>query len=143
MASTNKFHSDNTGRSYNIRHQMNCQSKYVIYLGSCALCKKKQYVGKSETSVNIRINNHRQDTKKTKSIPFDSHFNLPNHNFNKHARFTLIEQVRATNLRKEVITKLLERREDFWMTELQTIQPRGLNVQLNSGPRNQIREICS
>ena len=44
-----------------IRHNVNCKSSCVIYLMECCLCKKSQYVGKSEYSVNLRINVHRID----------------------------------------------------------------------------------
>ena len=40
-----------------------CASSYVIYLMQCILCNK-QYVGKAETSFNIRLNNHQNDVKK-------------------------------------------------------------------------------
>ena len=56
-------HSNQRGL-YNF-HQVTCHSNYVIYLLECIMCKI-QYVGKSETSFNIRLNNHRKDIKKTK-----------------------------------------------------------------------------
>ena len=39
----------------------------------CTLCKK-QYVGKSETNFNIRLNNHGKDVKKTDAILACRHF---------------------------------------------------------------------
>ena len=35
------------------------------------------------------------------SLQADQHFQLPGHNFNKHAKFTLIEQLNETNTDKE------------------------------------------
>ena len=58
----------------------------------CASCKV-QYVGKAETPFNIRLNNHRKDVNNPKSIPADLHFRKPEHSFNLHAKFTLIEQL--------------------------------------------------
>ena len=52
-----------------------------------------QYIGKSETEFNIRLNNHRQDVKRQSAPQADQHFKLPNHKFNQHTRFTLIEQL--------------------------------------------------
>ena len=142
ILSTNAFKSNVTKKSYDIRHNLNCHSKNVIYLGDCTLCPTEQYVGKTETRFNTRLYNHRKDTKKTDSIPFDQHFRLPNHDFTQHARFILIEQVNAS-LQGISLTKLIEQREDFWISELQTLQPNGNNVQLNSATTNQIRVICN
>ena len=143
IVSTRTFKSSNTNKTYGIRHNLNCHSRNVIYLGECALCPKKQCVGKTEPPWNKRLYNHRKDSKRTDSIPFDQHFQLPNHDFTKHARFTLIEQVNTRSLNGKSLTKLIEAREDFWMMELQTIQPNGLNVSLNTATNNQIRAICS
>ena len=58
----------------------------------CALCKV-QYVGKAETTFNIRLNNHRKDVNNPKSIPADLHFRKPGYLFNLHAKFILIKQL--------------------------------------------------
>ena len=58
----------------------------------CMLCEV-QYVGKSETAFNIRLNNHRKDVNNPKSIPVDLHFRKLEHSFNLHAKFTLIKQL--------------------------------------------------
>ena len=62
-----------------------------------SLCKI-QCVGKAETPFNNRLNNHRNDANdnNTKAILASIHFKQPDHNFNKHAKFTLIEQVDNT-----------------------------------------------
>ena len=59
---------------------------------------KIQYIGKAETPFNIRLNNHRKDANgnNPKAIPAFTHFKQPGHNFNKHAKFTLIEQINNT-----------------------------------------------
>ena len=41
------------------------------------------------------------------------HFKLPNHNFNQHTRFTLIEQLDSVNIDKHLATLQLKKREDF------------------------------
>ena len=60
----------------------------------CTLCKI-QYVGKAETTFNIRLNNHRKDANgnNPKAIPASIHLKKPHHNFNKDAKFILIEQI--------------------------------------------------
>ena len=54
---TTKFRSNQTNRIFQIYHNLDCKSKYIIYLLECSKCKI-QYVGKAETEFNIRLNNH-------------------------------------------------------------------------------------
>ena len=79
----------------------------------CSICKKSQYVGKSEYSLNLRMNTHRNDVWRTDSPPCDKHFQMPCHNLNVHAKFTIIEEVYKKLLSKLKIRRLLEHREDF------------------------------
>ena len=83
----------------------------------CTLCKR-QYTGISETAFNIRLNNHRNDVHKTNMPEADQHFRLPGHNFNRHAKFTLIEQSNNTEFDKELLTFGLKKRKDFWIHKL-------------------------
>ena len=85
-----------------------------------SLCEKSQYVGKSEFSLNLRI-----DVCRTDGPPCDKHFQMPGHNFNVHAKFTMIEEVCNKSLSKLKIRSLLEHREDFWILRLQTLSPQG------------------
>ena len=72
-----------------------------------------QYVGKSKTKFNIRLNNHRKDVTKKESIPASNHFEIERHNLNTHAKFILIEQLDQTHLGKLTPWKRLEIRENF------------------------------
>ena len=63
LKETKSFKSKATRKTYEICHEINCNSKYVIYLLECTKCKI-QYVGKSETELEYRIANHRSDAKK-------------------------------------------------------------------------------
>ena len=143
ITSTKTFKSHNTGEELTILHNLNCKSKNCIYLGHCVLCKGSQYVGKSEPPANLRINTHRHDVTSSNGCPFDKHFALPGHDFNKHARFTLIEQINDRNMSKSETRRLLEDREDYWMTRLRTLQPEGMNDHLNAALRQTIHAICS
>ena len=78
-------------KSFNIFHKLTYKSQYVIYLMECILCKI-QYVGKSETSFNLRLNSHRKDVSNAKAIPTCHHFKIHGHNFMKHAKFRTINQ---------------------------------------------------
>lgn len=128
---TTEFTNRTTGKKFQIFHQLNCKSSYVIYLLECTKCNNKPYVGKCETPMNLRINTHRADAKKVDSIPVDKHFLTMGHIFNEHAEFTIIETVTKPNLSKEQMTNLLLKREDFWMTKLNTLKPNGFNESLN------------
>ena len=97
----------------------------------CCLCKKSQYVGKSEYSLNLRISTHRNDVWRTDGPPWDNHIQMPGHNFNPHAKFTIIEEVYNKSLSKLKIRSLLEHREDFWILKLQTLSSQSLNISLN------------
>ena len=60
---------------------------------NCSLCEKSQYVGKSEYSLNIRMNTHRNDVWRTHGPPGDNYFQMPGQNFNAHAKFTVVDEV--------------------------------------------------
>ena len=57
LRSTTTFISQQTKEKIKIYHKVNCKSEYVIYFMECTVCNK-QYVGKSQTVFNIRLNNH-------------------------------------------------------------------------------------
>ena len=52
-------------------------------------------------------------------------------NFNKHAKFTLIELFSDKNIDKELLKYRLKKGEDFWIIKLKTLQPHGFNAELN------------
>ena len=97
----------------------------------CILCKI-QYVGKSETPFNLRLNNHRKDVNNPKAIPACNHFKIHGHNFMKHAKFNLIEQSTAiSNLSTDTLRLRLKWRH-FWIIKFETLAPKGLNQELNN-----------
>ena len=99
MKHTDTFSSIVTKSTYNIYNKLKCKSSYLIYLMECTL-RKQNYTGKSETVFNIRLNNHRNDLFKISTSEVDQHFRLLGHNLNRHAKYTLIEQLNNTELDK-------------------------------------------
>ena len=97
----------------------------------CSLCKKSQYIGKSEYSLKLRMNTHRNDVWKRDGPPSDKRLQMPGHKFNVHPKFTIIEEVYYKLLSKLKICSVLEYREDFWILKLQTLSPQGVNIPLN------------
>ena len=76
-------------------HYMQKTMDYL--LTKCILCNI-QYVGKSETSFNVRLKNHRKDVSNPKAIPTCVHFRKEGHNFIQHVKFTLIDQLTETEM---------------------------------------------
>ena len=110
---------------------MNCKSSFVIYLLECYICNI-QYVGKSETPFNIRLNNHRKDVKNPNAIPACKHFNRHDHDFNNHGKIIIVEQLRnICTISTETLKERLEQRESFWIMKLETLAPHGLRQDLN------------
>ena len=90
-----------------IYHKVNSKSSFIIYLLECYICNI-QYVGKSETSFNIRLNNHRKNVKNPSTILAC-----------KYGKFITIEQLR--NIRTtstETLKERLKQRENFWIMKL-------------------------
>ena len=92
---------------------LNCKNEYFIYLMECILCKM-EYVGKAEIAFNLRLNNHRKDTKNPNSILAWKHFQEKGHNFNKHAKFMIIDKL--VNLRgpKKFLDSEVENTSPIW-----------------------------
>ena len=61
----------------------------------CRRCKV-QYVGKTITPFNVRLNNHRTDSNHPDddTAPSDLHFSDEQHNFTRDASFTIIETIK-------------------------------------------------
>ena len=132
VLTTNTFMSQHTKRTFNIFFNLNCKSdlSIVIYLIECILCQM-QYVGRAETAFNLRLNNHRKDTKKPNSILACEHFQEQGHNFNKHAKFIIIDKLVNLHGSKEALRKILVIRENFRIQKLKTIVPFGFNQELS------------
>ena len=68
-----------------------------------------------------------------KAIPACVHFRKEGHNFIKHAKLNLIEQLIETeNVSKTTLKLRLKLREDFWILKLDTLSPKGLNQERNN-----------
>ena len=126
MISSSTFKSQQTNKSYKIFHEVNCSSGYVIYIIECTLCKK-QCVGKSETSFNIRLNNHHNNIEKPDYISVQK--NLV---FNKHAKFTITDKLTNTTKSKDILRQRLIEKENLWIQTLKTLHSKGLTRELRT-----------
>ena len=116
---TNVFNSYKTGKTYKIFHQLTCKSQAIIYLLQSSICFI-QYVGKSGTTFNLRLNNHRKDSKKKDAILACTHFQKLNHIFQRDAKFVLEQTTKKYNTIEE-IRLIFKKQENFWILNLHTL----------------------
>ena len=126
---TTTFTSPNNKKTFSIFHAVDCHSSWIIYIIECSICKL-QYIGKSETAFNLRLNNHRNHIKKgVNSCELTEHFlhNTRTHDFDNNVTITIIEQIKKDHLDTDRKKEVLRDREIFWQRTLNSIQPYGLN----------------
>ena len=125
MIKTKSFYSHSTQRRYktNLTDKPNCQISNLIYLITCNICKK-QYVGETKRTFETRIKEHLADIKHNRYKPVSRHMN--NHN-NHKITFQIISVIH-NDPSKTNTTKIRKDREMYWIHQLRTITPRGLNV---------------
>ena len=113
VQSASTFRNTVTCKTFKIYNKLNCKSKYLIYLMEYVLCNK-QYTDKNlKQPLILRLSNRRKDVNKQNLLQADQHFRLHGHNFNKHAKFTLIEQLNDTNIDKELLKYRLKNVKTF------------------------------
>ena len=111
-----KLRSSFTNEAYLLKGEVTCTTKMVIYLITCNYCRK-QYVGKTTGMLKICHHDHRQNVK-DKSSNYGSHFG---------------EECGMQNMKIQIIEQCwideLKEREGYWMKNLSTLSPDGMNVQ--------------
>ena len=115
-----------TQRTFDACVNLNCKKEYVICLLKCILFKI-QYVRKAETSFNLRLNNHRKDSKEVNSIL------ACNHNFKdiistKHVNLIMIDKLIILNHSKQALWVV---RKIFLVQKIKVLVPFGLNFELS------------
>ena len=134
-----RFVSTTTGRIYNCiippgTTYINDHSSNVIYLITCDRCKL-QYVGETCQNLNNRFNWHNSCFRNPAKFSFCK---VLNNHFHKGPckdstyNVTIIEKLEGTgrtnrNLMDKSVTPFRKSREVFWMHELRTVFPYGLN----------------
>ena len=117
------FSSKVTKQIFPIRHKATCTSSNLIYLITCTKCRK-QYVGMTSKQLNTRIHHHRYNILHNGPSGLASHFNFPNHDI-KNLSVQVIDVVPPNcpnSLQK------LQSLEHYWISQLKTLIPHGLNV---------------
>ena len=104
---------------------MSCNTTSVVYLITCKRCGI-QYVGEMGQELRRRMNNHRNRIKNLQPQPLYKHFNSDGHSLDDLTIQPIEEVVLEPGENMSIHSKRLAR-EDFWMREIKTIQPYGLN----------------
>ena len=125
------FWSSLTNRRYTVISvcDLSCSTTNVIYLISCAKCDQ-QYLGETKQKGSARLSGHRFSIKKHANTFIARHFNLPGHTMDD-IRIQPIEHITQNpeEIERDVTIRRLDR-ERFWMLELGTLYPYGLNDRL-------------
>ena len=56
------FKCTNTGKSYTVKQNISCDSKFIVYLGTCKKCRG-EYIAKSTQPFKRRHSGHKQEIK--------------------------------------------------------------------------------
>ncbi len=108
-----------THYKFKIRNQLNCQSKYILYMLQCRRCGI-QYVGQTSNSLNTRVIAHMADIKKKKDTTVSKHYNSMGHSGSDLQAVALCRTSEDLNVRM--------RHEEAMILLLGTYPPGGLNV---------------
>lgn len=119
------FHSNLNQKSFNIEFSQNCKTNMVVYLISCKHenCTLKN-VGRTNQAINRRLALHRANIVAGTEGPAMMH------------HFTKVHQPSDMMIKAiEVCSKAtIKERERFWITELNTAFPYGLNDRIDAPP---------
>ena len=114
----NTFKSNTTNNTYFIRNHFTCDSRNLIYIIQCKFCNK-QYVGQTTTPLRTRIRHHRNKFN-------NNNINTPRwtiyQHFDKHKSFDFF-LIPIQSCKPEQLNDS----EQYWINELLTLQPHGLN----------------
>ena len=119
------FSSYSTGETFHINFHLDCNSKCIIYLLNCRMCSE-QLVGVCTTCWRDRWSTYLQNMRKAQrgehhmQKEVHAHFKLPGHtSIEKDVDIIFIDKTDPMDPKK---------REKFWISRLDTMVPKGLNV---------------
>ena len=101
---------------------VNCKTPNVVYLLDCHVCGL-QYVGESVQPFNKRMNGHRSDLTKKTLLPVSQHFVSPGNSLDDIGR----SKIYIIDHNPSWKENQRQKRESFWIRELQTLHPEGIN----------------
>ena len=114
------YHSICSGIKFTVDFDTSCKTDKCIYLISCKICTMR-YVGKTWGPIRNRFNGHRSNIRAgTEAEIMLTHFTDHIHG---HSLSNMV--VKPIEICKD--KNELSKREDFWIAELNTVFPYGLN----------------
>ena len=122
-----KFNSSITKRYYqkfSLCFRGNCMTRNVIYLITCTKCTS-QYVGETKRTLCERMKEHLADIRHVRDSPVARHFTSPDHDIDNFS-YEIIE-IGTRNPDSETTTSHRREREMYWIHQLKTLFPRGMN----------------
>lgn len=126
-AITDVFYHPHTGKKYQLRGTITCNTTYVIYMLKCpcGLC----YIGKTNTELKTRVSEHKSATRNNdQKLSIARHFNMCKHEVSA-LRFMGVEVLKAPPRGRDGDTLILQK-ESGWIFELDTLLPKGFNEEL-------------
>ncbi len=137
LVESEKFTSYHTEQIFNIKYDLSCDSKWVIYLINDLICKRS-YVGSTETKCKDRWANHKSHIRREEeTCEITKHFKIDhkNHGFSRKANLSQYDKTLTEHLEIFIIdyvenadTEKLKAREAFWQSQLRTyVEYGGLN----------------
>ena len=117
---------------YQINGRLDCNSKNIIYVIECQKCKKK-YVGETRNPLKTRLLRHISDIRKERDTAVAIHFNFECISDYDLADMKIypIEFIHDQGTPYKNEAKLLKR-ESYWIDELESLEPDGLNIRKSS-----------
>lgn len=132
LLQSSNFSSCATKKTYPIKSYVSCTSACIIYVATCFKCNL-QYVGSTSTEFKVRFRNHKSDLLNNRGrCELAVHYNSSPHQLSD-IKFIIIEQTYSKSNNDTALTK----REGFWLAQLNTLFPLGLNKrkEFNSSKR--------
>jgi len=130
--------SNTTKRRYIIPQHYSCEFNNLIYAITCTKCGE-QYVGQTSNTIRQRFQKHLKDIEhasnwaqappsyqNTGKTNVGRHFSQPNHSAT-NVKIQVLELIKA-NPKSDTATQLRLSRENYWMHQLKTIYPYGINA---------------
>lgn len=122
---TKVFSHPHSGKKYHIKEFINCQSTHVVYMLKCPC--GLLYVGQTKRNLKMRIAEHKGAIRNgNMDYAIARHYKAMNHGSASTLRFIGLERVQPSPRGGNLIKQLLQR-EAFWINELNTVEPHGLN----------------
>lgn len=114
-----------TGKVYEIKHYLTCDSDYIIYIIQCPC--GLLYVGETTMKCKARINKHKSTIRtQRRELPIPKNFLDMGHNI-KELKFSIKDHVPRRRGRDRKLA--LKCKEFKWIFKLDTLSPKGLHFE--------------